>query len=153
MKIINLTQHKSTPDQNVQDLTLTGECLASSFGFKPEQFGYFPTLSACLTFDDIPTYGKMWFRAVLLTSIAANQGATHAMIGGAGFFLPVLEKALKQRGITPLHAFSQRVTVETHNPDGSVTKTMQFTHLGFVESGVDYAGDRASWVADSSDDE
>jgi hypothetical protein len=84
----------------------------------------------------------MWYRACLLTSIAVKLGATHAMIGGAGFFLPVLEKALHQRGIIPVHAFSKRESVETRNADGTVSKTNIFKHLGFVESGVDYAGDR-----------
>lgn len=132
--IINLTQHSSTPEQGVEDLVLQGECLASSFGLKPEQFGYYPTLSACLTFTEVPSHNKMWTRAVLLASVAKTAGATHAMIGGAGFFLPVLEQALSQRGIVPVHAFSQRVSVESVGDNGEVVKTNVFKHVGFVTS-------------------
>ena len=141
MKIINLTQHKSTPEQGVEDVKITGECVASTFGLRTDQFGYYPTMASLLTFESVPNYGQMWNRACLLTSIAVHLGATSAMIGGAGFFIPVLEKALMQRGITPLHAFSKRESVETV-VDGKVTKTSIFRHAGFVQSGVDYAGDR-----------
>lgn len=162
--ILNLTQHKATPAQikaGVIDLdSIMSEAgnpevdnLAERHGFRQDQFGYFPTLNDCLTFDEIPTYGKMWTRAVLLTSIAARLGFKAVMIGGAGFFLPVLERALKQRGIKPLHAFTQRNGVETANTDGSVTKTNVFEHVGFVESGVEYCGDAPSWAASAEDDE
>ena len=141
MKIINLTQHKSTPEQGVEDILISGECVASTFGLRPDQFGYYPTMSDLLTFDNVPTYGAMWNRACLLTAVAVRLGATSAMIGGAGFFIPVLEKALMQRGIIPVHAFSRRESVETV-VDGKVTKTSVFKHVGFAQSGVDYAGDR-----------
>lgn len=142
MKIINITQHPATPEQGVEDIIIQGECVASSFGLRPDQFGYFPKLADVLTFDRIPTYGQMWSRACLLTTISVRLEATHAMVGGAGFFIPVLEKALRQRGIVPVHAFSKRESVETQNADGTVSKTNVFKHLGFVESGVDYSGDR-----------
>lgn len=159
MKIINLTQHRSTPEQGAEDLTLKGECLATSFGLRPDQFGYYPTLSDCLTFtqDDLnpknggTAQGVMRRRACLLASIACRMEATHAMIGGAGFFLPQLESALKERGVTPLHAFSERVSVETIGESGAVTKTNVFKHVGFIESGANYWGDEPSWVAPEND--
>jgi hypothetical protein len=159
MKIINLTQHKATPEQGVEDLTLKGECLATSFGLRPDQFGYYPTLSDCLTFtwgdlnpaNGATAQGVMRNRACLLASIACRMEATHAMIGGAGFFIPQLERALKERGVTPIHAFSERVSVETTDEDGTVIKTNVFKHVGFIESGVNYSGDAPSWVAPEND--
>ena len=49
------------------------------------------------------------------------------MIGGAGFFMSFLENALKACGIKPVHAFSQRISVEKTNDVGEVIK-----HIGFV---------------------
>ncbi len=57
---------------------------------------------------------------------------THAMIGGAPWLMPVLAKVLMQRGINPVYAFTKRDVVETANPDGSVTKSSKFVHVGFV---------------------
>jgi hypothetical protein len=136
MKTLNLTQHPASAEQisaGVFDLKLGSECLASSFGLKPEQFGYFPTLSDCLTFDDIPTQGRMWSRAVLLAAAAKASGAESAMIGGAPFFMATLELALAQRGIQPLYAFSKRESIEEALSDGSVKKTNVFRHVGFVK--------------------
>jgi hypothetical protein len=139
MKTLNLTQHAASTEQviaGVFDLVLGGECLASSFGFKPEQFGYYKTLSDCLTFDELPSPHKMWSRAVLLAAVAKACGAESAMIGGAPFFMPVLELALSQRCIQPLYAFSKRESVEETLPDGSVKKTNVFKHVGFVKGEV-----------------
>lgn len=57
---------------------------------------------------------------------------THAMIGGAPWLMPVLAKVLMQRGINLVYAFTKRDVVETANPDGSVTKSSKFVHVGFV---------------------
>lgn len=57
----------------------------------------------------------------------------HLMIGGAPYFMSTLENTLKNNGIIPLYAFSERASVEHHNADGTVTKKMVFNHLGFVE--------------------
>lgn len=44
-----------------------------------------------------------------------------------------LERELKRFCIKPLHAFSQRVSEEITNPDGTVSKTQTFKHVGFIE--------------------
>ena len=133
MKILNLTQHQSTPEQGVVDLPKTELDVATSIGLRPDQFGFYKDIGDVLTFRTPPTEGQMWSRAVLLAAVAAKHGADAAMIGGAPFFMSVLEKALAQRGIQPLYAFSVRESVEAVQPDGSVVKTNVFRHVDFVK--------------------
>lgn len=122
MKIINLTQHPATEEQKA----------AGVFDICSE------AVIKLLTFFLMPMTQDILNRAGQLAEIAEINGATHAMIGGAGYLMPALEKALLRRNIKPLHAFSRRESVETKNPDGTITKTSVFKHLGFVESGVTY---------------
>lgn len=44
------------------------------------------------------------------------------MVGGAGYFMATLESELKKVGVKPLHAFTLREVVETHQ-NGEVVKT------------------------------
>ena len=44
-----------------------------------------------------------------------------------------LEAVLKAAGYKPVYAFSERVSVDVTQPDGSVVKTSKFAHKGFVE--------------------
>ena len=55
------------------------------------------------------------------------------MIGGAPFFMGILEQELKKQGIKPVYAFSQRESVDKEMADGSVQKVAVFKHLGFYE--------------------
>lgn len=115
-KILNLTQHDATLEQMEAGV------------IEPASKAEIKTL---LTFNEIPTIEDMKQRAERLASL--SQGYTYAMIGGAPYFMSTIEHALKCRGITPLYAFSQRVSVENNNPDGTVTKTFIFRHEGFVQ--------------------
>lgn len=56
------------------------------------------------------------------------------MIGGAPFFMGILEDMLTRHGFSPMYAFSKRVVLETKNDDGTVTKTSDFKYEGFVAS-------------------
>lgn len=88
-----------------------------------------------LTFAGIPTSADIVTRAheaVTAISEIAEKG-TKVMIGGAPFFMGTLESALKIAGFTPVYAFSERVSVDVHQEDGSVVKTAKFVHKGFVE--------------------
>jgi hypothetical protein len=128
MKILNLTQHKATVDQidaGVVDLT----------GSAAE---YIKTV---LTFESIPSSGELSNRAHELARTAYDLGYTRAMIGGAPFFMSMLEKKLKDKGILPLYAFSTRVSAEI-TLDGVTTKTSSFKHVGFVDptTGMSYGG-------------
>lgn len=118
MNILNLTQHTATQDQ------------AQAGVFEPTDKKQVQEL---LTFNEMPTFKDMLERARTLAQIAKDHGATHAMIGGAGFFIPHLEHWLLWNGITPVHAFSVRESIEVHNADGTVSKQNVFKHIGFYE--------------------
>ena len=55
------------------------------------------------------------------------------MIGGALWLMAPLEKALRDAGVIPIYAFSERVVVEEILPGGEVRKVAIFRHKGFVE--------------------
>ena len=122
MKIFNLTQHESTPDQltaGVQRRSDEDALLVRSL----------------MTFEAAPTKGEMRKRAVLLAELVLkrlDEEPRMALIGGASYFIISLERALKERGVIPVHAFSRREMREEAMPDGSVKKSGVFRHLGFV---------------------
>lgn len=119
MCIINLTQHAETTEQ-------------IAAGVVPATFaGRLPDL---LTFDSLPSPLEIRQRAEVIASLAADSGAQAAMIGGAPFFMAALERALRTVGIAPVYAFSERVSEEQTQPDGSVRKINVFRHVGFVRS-------------------
>lgn len=60
-----------------------------------------------------------------------DHGIT-AMIGGAPYLMAPLERALARYGVAAMYALSVRRSVEVLGPDGTVTKTQQFHHAGFV---------------------
>lgn len=124
MNILNLTQHKATEEQ------------VEAGVFDIESPSLRKILVDYLTFTTIPTQNELNFCARGIVSLAKRLGAEsgdRVMIGGAPFFMSTLEKHLKEEGIIPVYAFSVRQSVEAHNPDGSVTKTNVFKHIGFVE--------------------
>ena len=69
-----------------------------------------------------------------LAEICRDMHASHAVIGGAPYFMGPLEQALRKAGIVPLYAFTERVAVEVTNPEtGEVTKTSKFNFAGWIE--------------------
>jgi len=120
-KVINMTQHNPTPEQ------------AEVGVYNPAEW---ERVKELLTFDELPSREEVFVRARQLTEIALQEsqktGATEVMIGGAPFFMPPLYYALLNKGLTPVFAFSRRVSVEKTNSDGTVTKTQVFRHEGFV---------------------
>lgn len=129
--ILNLTQHASTPEQKAQLVVEPRMTKAK--------------IQKLLTFEEIPTREEIEARASELAEIAAEEASMYAgdtdntiwitrvMIGGAPYLMAALEKALRERGFTPVYAFSKRESVEQPQPDGSVKKTAVFRHIGFVE--------------------
>jgi hypothetical protein len=117
MRIINLTQHVSTTEQ------------LSAGVFEPDNKFEIREL---LTFNVIPQGNDIKRKASLLADIAETNGATHAVIGGAPFFMSALENALLERDVQPIYAFSVRDSVEETMPDGSVVKRNIFRHAGFI---------------------
>ena len=119
-KILNLTQHNATTDQleaGVVELPVETKNM----------------LKSLLDFQEIPSYEGILTRAIAICAIAKEHDVSEVMIGGAPFLMGALEATLKDNGITPLYAFSKRVVTETTQEDGTVVKTAEFKHVGFVE--------------------
>jgi len=117
MKIVNLTQHDPTPEQvqaGVVDLPANHRA----------------ALRGLLTFDTLPTEAEITRRAAAIADLATGHDSS--MIGGVPFLMSALEHALRRRGVQPLYAFSERVSTEAAQPDGSVRKVQIFRHQGFV---------------------
>ena len=119
MAILNLTQHNATPEQ----------IDAGVIELQPEVK---QVLKGLLDFQELPTSEEVVLRAIAITKIAKEHGASTAMIGGAPFLMSVLEDILRNNDVVPLYAFSQRISVEKLI-DGTVVKTSEFKHVGFVE--------------------
>lgn len=115
MTILNLTQHVATPEQGCSEPTNKKE------------------VQDLLTFLALPSKDEVASRAKRLALLAVREGAKVAMIGGAPYLMRPLEDALKTAGVTPVYSFTVRVSAETVNPDGTVTKTNVFAHVGWVE--------------------
>lgn len=152
MTILNLTQHKATPEQ------LQAGVVELPKDMKEQ-------LVSLLTFSSVPSKSDLESTARSIAKLATDYNREFAvqkdfsnaqraafdldlyapglnsfnnitmfkvMIGGAPFFMSYLEKALEQAKITPVYAFSERVSVDVEKEDGSVVKTAVFKHLGFV---------------------
>lgn len=123
MKILNLTQHPTTREQEangVVDLSPK----------KREQ------LVELLTFDEIPSNEELLLRAYRIVALAKKVNSFDGvMLGGATFFMPPLERAFRKSGIPVYYAFSKRESVETVLPNGETVKKSVFRHAGFVVVG------------------
>lgn len=117
--IFNLTQHQPTNTQ-------------VSLGVLPPVEG----CKALLDFKSLPSQETIKERASALVELVvavAPKGAS-VMVGGAPYLMPGLCQALKQEGFIPLFSFTERRSVETNLPDGSISKTAIFEHVGWVEA-------------------
>lgn len=120
MKLVNLTQHPATPEQKAEGVVdLEGEDLV--------------LLKKLLTFNSIPYRDEICERAEKLALLARKYSTGAAMIGGAPWLMGALEWELENYRILPYYAFSRREAVEVTNPDGTVTKTATFRHIGFMQ--------------------
>lgn len=125
--IINLTQHELTPEQRE---FIDIECHTDRQKVKD-----------LLTFTKLPTKEEIYYRALDLAAIVENivDQDEHVdlflvLIGGAPYLMKPLIEELKKIGVTPVFSYTDRVSVETMQPDGSVVKTQVFKHLGYVEA-------------------
>lgn len=119
MSILNLTQHQATAEQIEAGVIEPSD--------KAE-------IQSLLTFQALPSKAELVSNAEAIALIARASGCDTAMIGGAPFFMSVLENALRGVGVKPVYAFSERVSVESMQDDGSVIKKNVFRHVGFVEA-------------------
>ena len=120
-KILNLTQHVATPEQTEAGV------------IEPADKSVVQQL---LTFSELPTSSEVVIRAERLALIAKFSDVEACLIGGAPYLMAPLETLLKKEGITPLYAYSKRVSEEKTQEDGSVKKINIFKHVGFVKGGV-----------------
>ena len=128
MIILNFTQHTLTKEQ--QDSLVAEGFTLKNIENEVEAPDF---LKDRLTFTRCPSREELEFKARALADYAKIYcEATDVIIGGAPYFMGALETALIQRGIKPRYAFTERVVVETANPDGSTTKTSVFRHSGWV---------------------
>lgn len=120
MIIINLTQHNLTQEQ-LKGAVEVGTDVRDE-------------IVKLITFNGLPTAGKIKDNASRLAEICRDMHTSHAVIGGAPYFMGSLEQALRRVGVTPLYAFTERVAVEVTNPEtGEVTKTSKFNFAGWIE--------------------
>lgn len=120
--IVNLTQHKATPEQ-------------IEYGVRDLPVDLYEELVVALTFDNLPKRGDLRGRALKIASLAitALGDAECAMIGGPQYLMPYLERSLQAKGITPLYEFTKSLRKVKARSDGTVEKTIIFQHQGFVE--------------------
>lgn len=123
MRILNLTQHAATDDQLDAGVVDMADWKAY-------------LLRAYLSFDSVPTRELVEERAMKIAALAVveSERPLAAMIGGAPWLMAPLERALRDRDIPALYAFSLRESVEETLPDGSVRKINVFRHAGFIDA-------------------
>lgn len=123
--IINLTQHLATEDQKIEGVVDLPENLRNR-------------LIEALTFNELPEKSDLEKHAQWIINILkdfddlTNQYHFEVMIGGAPYFMPILEKTLREHKYFLMYAFSKRVSTEKVLEDGSVVKVQTFKHIGFV---------------------
>ena len=123
--ILNLTQHEATPEQTADGVV------------EPENKEF---VKDCLTFKKKPTPNDIYIAISALVSVAKEwqdsgtdeHSRNDVMIGGAPYLMAPLATLLTRRGLNPVYAYSERVSAEVVQPDGSVVKTSVFKHMGFV---------------------
>lgn len=126
MKVLNFTQHTLTKEQ-LDSLVGEGFTLENIEVEAPQW------LKDHLTFTKCPSREELVFRAQALADYAESQQATTVIMGGAPYFMAVAEAELIFANIETRYAFTERVVVETINPDGTTTKTSVFKHSGWVK--------------------
>lgn len=120
MKVFNLTKHPMTQGQ----LDDGGVNLPTA-----------QQASNLHDFTVMPSNHDMKLRADALMQIAVDHGSAQGdgvLLAGAMYFVPVLVKAAKDRGFKPVFSFTQRVAVETTNPDDTVSLSYVFKHEGWM---------------------
>jgi len=125
--ILNLTQHAASPEQVEAGVV------------EPEEKARVQKL---LTFASLPSLAEIHERAEAIADVASRHGATRAMVGGAPYLMAPLEWALIKRNILPLYSFTERVSEEQVQPDGTTRKVSTFRHVGFIRvENPDWIGD------------
>jgi hypothetical protein len=125
--ILNLTRHPATPEQREAGVVDLPEYLQEQ-------------LVKVIEFKQIPSKQELLTRSIRVLDIIhrayENESfpvGREVMIGGAPYFMPVLETTLRAVGLKPIYAFSRRQSIDQVQPDGKVKKVTIFRHDGFVK--------------------
>ena len=148
MKVLNLTQHKATPEQiDAGVVDLHGQDLAE--------------LKMALTVKGIPTHQDIQDKCLIVAGIATRwyvkeleiwrDGCLDYPLHGVGLLNAIrgmvmlgsmppyaqktLTETLQKCGFECVYAVSDRVERESLNTEtGVVTKVVEFAHLGFIQA-------------------
>lgn len=94
MTILNLTHNVATQEQKEQgvvELSTQDKAL----------------LINLISFDELPTKKELFNRASQVVELAVKYNATHAILGGAPYFMSYLESALAIDAGISVYAFSK----------------------------------------------
>jgi hypothetical protein len=121
MKIFNLTQHAPTP-----------EMIQAGVINLPDND--WQEVKSLQTFEELPTRIDLYKAAMQIKDIAVRNGCKAVLIGGAPFFMRLLEQFLHSYNIKTFYAFSKRESVEQIDSEtGTVRKVSIFRFAGFIE--------------------
>ena len=122
--MLNITQHTATKAQVADGVVEPSEEIKAQ-------------IQKLLTFNRtvIAEPEQIWNKAKALVSLIQRNypGHKEVMIGGALYLMPALVRELKENEYKVFFSYTDRVSEDVHNADGSVTKTLAFKHLGFVK--------------------
>lgn len=133
-RIINLTQHPFRQDQ-LNEFALAGITADNIIDTND-------TLKAIITFTGDIDVAVIQEKANQLSQYIAQYTGDNpyfamvAMVGGAPFFQMAVNVACLNNNVLPLAAYSERVSVESVQADGSITKQNIFKHKGFIPCNV-----------------
>ena len=117
MNVINLTQHRVTPEQASEGIFDLPDNLREK-------------LVELITFPTDYCREDLEAAAEAIIEIVKEIDCYRAMVGGMPAFMAPLERALIKEGIAVSYARSERVSVDQVQADGSVRKTATFRHAG-----------------------
>lgn len=123
LNVLNLTMHESSAEEIAAGV------------FEPEDKALVREL---LLFTECPSRGVVDGRADCLAALAEHEVGRfdgvvrHVMIGGASYLMAPLAEYLRNYGLLPVFAFSERVSEERTLPSGGTHKVSVFKHKGWV---------------------
>ena len=133
-RIINLTQHPFSQDQ-LNEFSLAGITADNVIDTND-------TVKDIITFTGEIDIAMIQDKADRLYAYIARLTRLNdklncfAMVGGAPFFQMAVNFACMNNGVLPLAAYSERVSVESVQADGSIAKQNIFKHKGFIPCNV-----------------
>lgn len=130
-RIINLTQHPFSQDQ-LNEFAFAGITADNIIDTND-------TLKAIITFTGEIDVAVIQEKANQLSQYIAQYVGDKpclAMVGGAPFFQMAVNFACMDNGVLPLAAYSERMSVESVQSDGSIVKQNVFKHKGFIPCNI-----------------